>query len=158
MGQQLSQPGPSPRGRDGGFSLIELLVVIAVLSVLSVGAVLSTGRGGTQREDATDMARFEDSFTRMRAMAIQGRELRGLRVQGTGPVAVRPRADGWVVTQTAPPWHASVAFAKTGELPEPGGPDIRFLPNGRTSAFTIGFAGGGRCASDGWAGLNCEEG
>lgn len=158
MGQQLSRTGPGPRGRDAGFSLIELLVVIAVLSVLSVGAVLSTGRGGAQREDAADMARFEDSFARMRAMAIQGRELRGLMVQGAGPVAARPGADGWVVTQTAPPWHAPVAFARTGEMPEPGGPDIRFLPNGRTSAFTIGFAAGGRCTSDGWAGLTCEEG
>jgi len=141
-----------------GFSLIELLVVIAILAVLSVGAVLTTGRGGEGTQGRADMARFQDSFTTMRALAIQGREIRGLVVQGSGMRRARVGPDGWVFADTVLPWGGRIAFTRQTEAFEPGGPDIRFLPNGRTSAFSIGFAADGRCESDGWAGLTCDAG
>ncbi|MFK7940743.1 MAG: Tfp pilus assembly protein FimT/FimU [Roseovarius sp.] len=157
MGQQLSL-NPKPPTGEAGFSLIELLVVIAVLAILSVGATLSVSRGGDPSKDAADMTRFQTSFATLRAMAIQGRETRGLVVQGEGMRRARPGEDGWVLTQSVQPWRGKVAFAKQGEAFEPGGPDIRFLANGRTSVFSIGFAAGGRCESDGWTGLTCEGG
>ena len=143
---------------EAGFSLIELLVVIAVLAVLSIGAVLTTGRGGADTEDRADMARFQDSFALMRSLAIQGREIRGLVVQGTGLRNARSGPDGWEVSEVVQPWRGKVAFTRQNEAVEPSAPDIRFLPNGRTSVFSIGFAAGGRCESDGWAGLTCDAG
>ena len=144
--------------RTHGFSLIELLVVIAILAVLSVGAVLTTGRGGPQAAGAADMARFRDDFTTLQALAIQGRETRGLLVQGRGMRRARPGPDGWEISKMTQPWRGRIAFSRQGERFEPNAPDIRFLPNGRTSAFSIGFSAGGRCESDGWAGLICKEG
>ena len=142
---------------SAGFSLIELLVVIAILAVLSVGAVLSTGRGGDAQGRA-DMARFQDSFATLRALAIQGREMRGLTVQGKGMRRARAGHDGWIFAETILSWGERIAFSRQNEAFEPGSPDIRFLPNGRTSAFSIDFAAGGRCESDGWAGLTCDAG
>lgn len=154
MGPELT----SRASADAGFSLIELLVVIVVLSVLAVGAVLATGRGTSQTGGAADMARFHDQFTTMQALAIQGRETRGLVVQGKGLRTARPGPEGWKVSETIQLWRGRVAFRGTGEQYEPGAPDIRFLPNGRTSAFSIGFATGGRCESNGWSGLTCDAG
>ena len=154
MGPKLT---PTTR-RDAGFSLIELLVVIAVLAVLSVGAALAVGQGGARADGEADMARFQTSYATMRGLAIQGREMRGLMVQGEGLRRARSGPEGWVMAEALRPWRGRVAFQKQNEQFEQGGPDIRFLPNGRTSAFSIGFATGGRCESDGWAGLVCEEG
>ena len=141
---------------SAGFSLIELLVVIAILAVLSVGAVLTVGRGGLRGEGTADLARFRQSFALMQALAIQGREMRGLVVQSKGLQRARPGPDGWVLSDTPQPWGGRVAFTRKNEAFAPGDPDIRFLPNGRTSAFSIGFATGGRCESDGWTGLTCD--
>lgn len=152
MGSKLIS---DPSGQ-AGFSLIELLVVIAVLSVLSVGAVLATGRGGDAAREAVDMARFQDSFTVMQALAVQGREIRGLEVKGKGLRRARPGPEGWVFSDNIQPWRGRVAYAGQGEAFEPDAPDIRFLPDGRTSVFSISFATGGRCASDGITGLTCD--
>lgn len=149
MGRKLTSTS------EAGFSLIELLVVIAILAVLSVGAVLTTGRGG---DGASDMDRFQRSYALMRSLAIQGREARGLMVQGTGLRRARMGVEGWGVSDSTQPWVGRVAFTRQGEVFVPGDPDIRFLPNGRTSAFSIGFATGGRCESDGWTGLRCDAG
>lgn len=157
MGSELSRQPARPTG-EAGFSLIELLVVIAVLAVLSVGATLSISRGGDPSKDAADMTRFQTSFATTRAMAIQGREMRGLLVQGEGIRRAHVGPEGWVLTTSVQPWRGKVAFARQGEAFEPGAPDIRFLVNGRTSAFSITFAAGGRCESDGWTGLTCEGG
>jgi len=145
----------SDTGPQAGFTLIELLVVIAVLAVLSVGAVLTVGRGGPEATGAADMTRFHDQFATQRALAIQGRQIRGLVVQGGGLKTARPGPDGWVFSEAAQPWRGTVAFARQNEAFFPNAPDIRFLPNGRTSVFTIGFADGGRCEADGWAELTC---
>lgn len=152
MGPELT----SDAGQDAGFSLIELLVVIAILAVLSVGAVLATGRGGADAKGTADMAQFRDRFANLQALAIQGRETRGLMVQGKGLRNARIGPDGWEISKATQPWRGRVAFSNQGELFIPNAPDIRFLSNGRTSAFSIGFAAGGRCASDGWEGLTCD--
>ena len=140
---------------EAGFTLIELLVAIAVVSVLSVAAVLATGRGGPEAEASADMGRFQVSFNTMQALAVQGRQTRGLVVQGKGMRRARPGSEGWDTSDIVQPWRGRVVFSKQIEPFEPGGPDIRFLPNGRTSVFSIGFEAGGRCESNGWAGLTC---
>lgn len=151
--------GLSPRlGGEHGFSLIELLVVIAVLAILSVGATLVVSRGGDTPETAADMTRFQTNYMTLRALAIQGREMRGLTVRGAGMRRARLGEDGWVQASSVQPWRGLVNFSEQAEAHEPGGPDIRFLANGRTSAFSIGFGVAGRCRSDGWSGLTCEEG
>lgn len=155
MGRKLN---PSSSGSGAGFSLIELLVVIAVLAVLSVGAMLMTGRGGLRGGAETDMARFRQGFALMQALAIQGREARGLVVQGAGLRQARIGPEGWQLTGTPQSWNGRVAFARQNEAFQPGAPDIRFMPNGRTSVFSIGFATGGRCETNGWTGLTCSEG
>jgi prepilin-type N-terminal cleavage/methylation domain-containing protein len=136
-----------------GFSLIELLVVIAVLSVLTVGAVLATGRGGP--ETSPDMARFQAGFTLMQALAVQGRGARGLVIVSEGMQTAQAGAEGWVISDGVQPWRGRVVYAARGGQFDPGAPDIRFLSNGRSTAFSISFATGGRCDTDGWSGLTC---
>lgn len=154
MGRKLTRAPSGP----AGFSLIELLVVIAVLSVLAVGAALATGRGGPQTAQSSDMARFETAFATQAALAVQGREARGLAVQGAGLRGLRPDpGGGWTAAGPERPWRGRVAFLReAAEAFVPGGPDIRFLPNGRSSAFSISFAADGRCESNGWTGLTCS--
>ncbi|WP_371229658.1 type II secretion system protein [Roseovarius sp. 2305UL8-3] len=152
MGTKLT----SGKGPQAGFTLIELLVVIAVLAVLSVGAVLVAGRGGPEASGTADMTRFYDQFATQRALAIQGRETRGLVVQGDGLQTARLGPEGWAFSEAIQPWRGDVAFARENETFVLNAPDIRFLSNGRTSVFTIGFADGGRCEADGRAGLTCD--
>lgn len=142
---------------SAGFTLIELLVVIAVIAVLSVGAALSAGRGGPETAARSDMARFQGSFATQQALAVQGRETLGLLVQGEGLRRTRLGPEGWVPSGGVQPWRGRVAFSAPAGAFQAGAPDIRFLSNGRTSVFSIGFASGGRCESDGWSGLTCTE-
>ena len=151
MGPKLiSQPAG-----QAGFTLIELLVVIAILGVLGVGAALTVGRGGPETAESSDMARFQVAYATQAALAVQGREQRGLAVKAGGLQAMRPGPQGWVAETTEQPWRGRVALSEEVILFDPQGPDIRFLPNGRSSAFTISFGAGGRCESNGWTGLTC---
>jgi prepilin-type N-terminal cleavage/methylation domain-containing protein len=137
--------------REAGFSLIELLVVIAVMSVLAVGAVLAVGgpRAGG------DLAQFREIWVRERALAIEGRDMRGLTFTAKGVQVVAWRDGGWHDIGGPKRWRGRVAFAARGLHP-PGDPDIVFLSSGQSSAFSVRFSvDQADCDSDGWADLTC---
>jgi prepilin-type N-terminal cleavage/methylation domain-containing protein len=156
VGRELipgTDPASPPDPGVAGFSLIELLVVIAILSVLTVGAVLATGRGGT---DTPDMARFQTLFTQTQALAVAGRQARGLKLDPDGLRLAYVTPEGWAISDVVQPWQGRVSFQAAGGFFDPQGPDIIQLPNGRGTAFTIAFTTGVRCQSDGWTGLTCD--
>ncbi len=153
MGDAVEHPGI---GAESGFSLIELLVVIAILSVLALGVVLTVGRSG----DSGDLQRFRNTYEFQRDLAIEGREMRGLRI---GPremqvMVWRPGAGqdpaGWQGAGETAQWRGRAAFFTSIPVP-PGTPEIVFLPDGQGSEFSVQFEGGERCESDGWSGLTC---
>jgi prepilin-type N-terminal cleavage/methylation domain-containing protein len=149
-------------GRNqAGFTLIELLVATAVLAVLAVGASLAATRGDSGISDAQ---RFEQSYASARAFAVQGQARLGLRITPRSSQPARHTQDGWEDTGRETRWRGRVAFAATGAALSgalsAAAPQIVFLPNGRTNAFSIVFGGGAAvtCRSDGWTGLICEGG
>ena len=118
MGPKLiSQPSG-----EAGFTLIELLVVIAILGVLGVGAALTVGRGGPETAESSDMARFQVAYATQAALAVQGREQRGLAVKAGGLRAMRPGPQGWVTetTDNVPEPDTTPSLANTSRfvLPE----------------------------------------
>lgn len=148
----------TPNRRSAGFTLIELLVAVAVISVLAVGAVLSAGRGGPPGAGASDMALFQERFTLMQALAIEGRAARGLKIAPDGLQTAIHGPDGWTMKQGGPRWRGRVVYQPRGAGFAVNAPDILFLSNGRSTAFAITFTGGGRCENDGWTGLTCAGG
>lgn len=138
-----------------GFSLIELLVVIAIVSILAVGASLAVGRQG----DTGDLARFREVWELQRSLAIEGRGMRGMRL---GPKGLQVMI--WRMAEAGPVWQAQggprawrgrVVVSSARPVPS-GEPDIVFLPNGRSSAFSVRFdADNAGCDTDGWADLTC---
>ena len=141
--------------KQAGFSLIELLVVIAVLSVLAVGASLAATRAPGRTDDADRFARI---FAQLRQLSVQGQQWRGLNIRPRGH-QMAGRSDGqWLDSGRETRWRGQVTFATDGPIAGDNSPEIVFLPNGRTSAFSIRFgAGAGTlCQSDGWTGLICE--
>lgn len=147
--------GPGETGSaQAGFTLIELLVSIAVVAVLAVGASLAATRRG---EGESDAQRFAQGYAMARQMAVQGQDRRGITVTARGSRGARWRDGAWQDTGRETRWRGPVVFA-----PGPGGtpsgqPEIVFLSNGRSSAFSIRFGGGvgTTCTSDGWTGLTC---
>lgn len=175
MGRQLRPDPFAFEDPQAGFSLIELLVVVAVLAVLAVGVTLTP----LARNAPSDMARFREMFEGTRALAIAGREIRGLEItpqhmarsrldvqedggqEAGGRDSGRPgRGEQIWVPGRVQPWRGPVTFLRRGASAGavgPGAPQIRFLPDGRTEAFAITFGAEGRCESDGWTGVTCHE-
>ncbi len=143
---------------SAGFTLIELLVTIAVLATLAVGASLVAARspGG-----GSEAARFERSYMATRQLAVGGQQMRGIAVTPRGFQSMRYGAGGWEALGRAIRWQDRVSLAPRG-APQPAGwPEIVFLPDGRSNAFSIRFGAGRRstaCESDGWTGLTCDGG
>ncbi|MDU8925812.1 prepilin-type N-terminal cleavage/methylation domain-containing protein [Alisedimentitalea sp. MJ-SS2] len=153
MGDAVDQPGNHARA---GFSLIELLVVIAILAVLALGVVFTVGRDSK----SSDLEAFRSAFVLQRDLAIEGREMRGLRI---GPRVMqvmvwRPgdgqEPAGWQGAGDGLRWRGRVGFS-TAQIPPMGAPEIVFLPDGQGSGFSVQFDDGARCESDGWTGLSC---
>lgn len=157
MDDAVGPLGSDPASGHAGFTLIELLVAVAVLAVLAVGASLAATRGTGGADDAQ---RFAQSYASARQLAVQGQERRGLAITPRGSRSTRYAEETWQDTAPEIRWRGRVAFAPQGARQPATLPEIVFLPNGRTSAFTIRFGGtGGQvCTSDGWTGLTCEAG
>lgn len=142
-------------GPQAGFSLLELMVSVAVLAVLAVGVGLATGRGVAGAERDAD--RFRRAVEQTRALAILGRETRGLSVTPRDLHLVRRDGTGWS-DAVLHGWSSRASLLPFGPMPLPGAPDILFHPDGRSSGFTAVFSGRGatwRCASDGWSEIRC---
>jgi len=141
--------------RSQGFTLIELLVTVAILSVLSVGATLTVGRGSSKEQ--TDQARFQQQFDRLRQLAITGQQVRGLKVEARGMFLANYGPSGWEIAETRQRWAGKVILsvppsAITGGTSDP---QILFLPSGQTTPFSVSF-GQVRCETDGWEGMACR--
>ncbi len=146
---------------DGGFSLIEVVVVVAVFAVLAVGVSLSAGRGGSEK---SDMQRFSEQFALVRALAVQGRQTRGIRVTRSGFAHTILMKDGWGELGELRRWQKAV---KVQIPPRAGGgitsqndPNIIVLYNGQVTDFNIQFGsratGFLRCGNGRGMGLTCS--
>ncbi|SDE37559.1 prepilin-type N-terminal cleavage/methylation domain-containing protein [Ruegeria marina] len=157
MAEQLT---PGDQWAKAGFTLVELLVVIAILSVLSVGsALLITRRPGLEQGDA---AVFRDAHERLRSLAVHSGRAHGLYLDVRGWQLAEAGPDGWRSEGVRLAWQAPVRF-RAERLSDPAAraPEIRFLPDGRSSAFEVIFGTGDgalRCRGDGWGGLSCGAG
>jgi prepilin-type N-terminal cleavage/methylation domain-containing protein len=143
-------------GGQSGLSLLEVMVSVAVLAVLAVGAGLATGGAvpGTER----DATRFQRAFEQNWALAVMGRETRGLSITPQGLALARQAAGGWDSASRLYDWRGTVSLAHAGPGPLPGIPDIVLRPDGRSGGFALVFSGRGpawRCVSDGWSALSC---
>ncbi|RDD64031.1 prepilin-type N-terminal cleavage/methylation domain-containing protein [Thalassococcus profundi] len=148
--------GPGSDPDTAGFTLIELLVAVAVLAVLAVGASLAATRGSGGAEDAQ---RFADRFAALRQLAVQGQSPRGLQITPRGLRMVSRRDGVWQEDGQEVRWRGRVGFAPQEPPGSGDAPEIVFLSNGRTSAFSIRFGSGAGqlCRSDGWTGLTCDD-
>ncbi|MDU8912176.1 prepilin-type N-terminal cleavage/methylation domain-containing protein [Aestuariicoccus sp. MJ-SS9] len=150
MDDELDPKGHN-RAASAGFTLIEVLIATAILAVLSAGAMLALrpapGAG------ASDMARFQTAYASQRALAIAGRDRRGLRLGARQMQVTLWRDGGWAAPGPAIGFEGPVQIDRGGA---DGAPQVVFQPDGRSTAFAVIFAGGGRCATDGWTGLTCD--
>lgn len=144
-----------PPSRDAGVTLIELVVVVAVMAVLGAGLSLAVGRAASSAD--ADMAQFRQQYEQLRAQAVHARHRYGLSVTPKGRHMMARHGGTWQDLGPPRSWRAAVHYADRHRRAAPGVPDIQFLPNGQTSAFTISF-GSRRCQSDGWTGLTCDAG
>ncbi|WP_204115944.1 prepilin-type N-terminal cleavage/methylation domain-containing protein [Shimia biformata] len=149
-------------GPEAGFTLIEALIVTAVLSVLAVGLVLGLGRHGP---GSSDQARFARAFGTAQALAVQGRETRGIFVTDRGMGQAVLTAEGWLELGRGTRWRGRVSLSAVRSPGLSDAPEVILLPTGEASVFSVSFAdaGGtagadGRCESDGWSGLTCVGG
>jgi len=141
---------------QAGVTLIELVVVVAVMAVLAVGASLSAGRSTSGAQ--SDLSRFRDAYDQTRSLAVHGAEQRGLVITSQGRRVALWREGDWQISKRMQPWRGPVSYlVKGGRRGRPGQPNLIFLANGQTSAFSIQL-GRVRCHSDGWTGLICNAG
>ncbi len=144
----------SNAAETGGFTLIEALVVTAVLSVLAVGLALGSGARGHG-----DQQQFIQRFETAQALAVQGRQTRGLYVTETRLRPAVLTAEGWLPLGEGVRWHGAVGFSadRPSFSATKDHPDIVLLPTGQATAFTIHFTQAGQqCRSDGWSGVQCN--
>lgn len=164
-------PGAESGYHTAGFTLIELLISVAVLAVLAVGATLALP-GGAPRA-GNDLALFRSQFTAARQLAITGQQARGLKITPEGLQLALSNDSGWQISERVLPWRGRVAFvarsvgqsAAQNTRTQAGAPDILLLADGQSTPFDITFtpvfaqrSATRRCQSDGWTGLQCDEG
>jgi len=138
---------------DAGVTLIELVVVVAVMAALVLGVTLSAGLGGGRSE--SDLMSFRTAYDQARSLAVHGQLRRGILLSAKGRRLAWWRADGWQLSDQLQPWRGRVSYQIEGPSAAQEAPDILFLPNGQTSAFSIQFDSIS-CRSDGWTGLICD--
>ncbi|PCJ04067.1 MAG: hypothetical protein COB16_11540 [Rhodobacteraceae bacterium] len=140
---------------DAGVTLIELVVVVAVMASLVLGVTLTRGLGGASGE--SDLMSFRATYDQARSLAVHGQVQRGLALSAKGRRIAWWRGDGWQISEQLMPWRGRVSYQIEGPSAAQETPDIIFLPNGQTSAFSIQFESIS-CRSDGWTGLICDAG
>jgi prepilin-type N-terminal cleavage/methylation domain-containing protein len=145
---------PTGLDLDAGVTLIELVVVLAVLASLGLGVTLT--RGATGARGDSDLMGFRSSYDQARSLAVHGQRRRGILLSAAGLRLAWGGADGWQISERSQPWRGRVSYHIDGPQMPPEIPNIIFLPNGQTTAFSIQFDQI-TCRSDGWTGLICAE-
>jgi prepilin-type N-terminal cleavage/methylation domain-containing protein len=147
---------PTEPDLQAGVTLIELVVVVAVMATLAVGASLTAGRSTTGAQ--SDLSAFRDAYSQARALAVHGGEQRALVISAQGHRVALWHDGDWQVSGRLQRWRSSVSYLQEGgRRAGPDQPNLRFLANGQTSAFSIQL-GRTQCHSDGWTGLICNAG
>ena len=147
---------PTGLDLDAGVTLIELVVVLAVLASLGLGVTLT--RGATGARGDSDLMGFRSSYDQARSLAVHGQRRRGILLSAAGRRLTWARGAAWQISEQLQPWRGRVSYQITGPGAGSGAaqdiPNIIFLPNGQTTAFSIQFDQI-TCRSDGWTGLIC---
>lgn len=143
-----------------GFSLIELVVVMAVIAILSLSVSLSLSRGVSVGGMPRDAVRMQGQFAALRDASIHGRRPAALSVVPAGWQVMRMQDGVWQGTGPRVRWSGAAVFQRALSAPvTPSGvPEVVFLPDGRSTVFSIRFTDGGVvavCNSDGWGPLEC---